>query len=122
MAASGIQNRTGALEAGILNSPRVTEDENVIRGRVTAKAPVKAKGGAMYYSNLGNILDMGFTDPAVSNEPLHQIVAAGGDTFWARGHVAFDVKPHSFFRRAVQISESPIMDLIRSRVSEACKG
>jgi hypothetical protein len=118
---SGIQRRTGVLEENILSSPRVTEDANVIRGRVTAKSLVKAKGGQPYYNNLGNMLDLGFHDPAVGKEPMHQITEPDGGTFWARGHVAFDVKPHPFFRRAVEVSESPIMELIRSRVSRAAE-
>lgn len=117
--ASGIHRRTGALEAHILSSPRVTEDASFIRGRVTAESEVKAKGGALYINNLGNILNMGFHDPAVGNEPMHQIAEPDGGTFWARGHVAFDVKPHPFFRKAVAASESPIMDLIREHVTEA---
>ena len=120
MAAAGIQNRTGALAANILSSPRVTEDSNVIRGRVTAMSEVKAKGGGMYLSNLGNILDIGAIEPAVES-PMHQIAEPDGGTFWARGHVAFDIKPHPFFRRAVEVSESPIMDIIRARVAEACE-
>jgi hypothetical protein len=118
LTAAGIQSRTGGLVEGILKSPRVTEDANVIRGRVTAFAPVKAKGGELYYNNLGNILNMGFRDPNVKS-PMHQFTAPDGETFWARGHAAFDVKPHPFFRRAVEVSESPIMDIIRSRVAEA---
>jgi len=118
MAAAGIQNRTGALAANVLKSPRVTEDARFITGRVGAMALVKAKGGSEYYNNLGNILDIGAIEPVVQS-PMHQITEPDGDTFWARGHVAFDVKPHPFFRRAFQVSESPIMDIIRARVAEA---
>ena len=119
MAAAGIQNRTRALAENVLNSPHLSENENSISGKVYAGARVKAKGGGMYSSNLGNILNMGFADPAVGNEPMHQITAPDGYTSWARGHVAFDVKPHPFFRKALAVSESPIMDLIRARVAEA---
>jgi hypothetical protein len=118
MGAAGIQNRTGALAENILKSPRVTEDADFIRGRVSAVSLVKARGGGLYYNNLGNILDMGFHDPQTKS-PLHQFTESDGETFWARGHVAFDVKPHPFFRRAVEVSESPIMDIIRARVAEA---
>jgi hypothetical protein len=118
MAVAGVQNKTGALETNIISSPRVTEDAQAIRGRVTGFALVKAKGGELYYNNLANILDKGFMDPA-EQSAIHQIVPPDGDTFWARGHVAFDVKPHPFFRRSLEISESPIMDIIRARVSEA---
>jgi hypothetical protein len=116
--AAGVQRRTGALEEGILRSPRITEDANLIRGRVKAMALVKARGGELYVNNLGNILNRGFHDPAVSS-PVHRFTEPGEGTFWARGHIAFDVKPHPFFRRAVAVSESPIMDVIRQRVSEA---
>jgi hypothetical protein len=117
---SGVQSRTGALESNILSSPRVAETEFMIMGRVTAMAPVKARGGQMYYTNLRNILNRGFHEPA-QKSPVHQIVEAGSDTFWARGHVAFDVRAHPFYRQAVEISESPIMDLIRERVAAAAE-
>lgn len=116
--AAGIQNRSGALEANILGSPRVTEDADFIRGKVKAMAPVKAKGGGIYYNNLGNILNLGFHDPEVK-APMHEFTEPDGETFWARGHVAFDVKPHPFFREAVASSEAPIMDIIRARLAEA---
>jgi hypothetical protein len=121
MAAAGVQNRSGALAENILKSPRVTEDANVIWGRVKAMALVKAKGGELYYNNLGNILNRGFYDPAVKC-PMHQFAEPDGESIWARGHAAFSVKPHAFFRRAVEVSESPIMDIIRSRVAEAVRG
>jgi hypothetical protein len=121
MAAAGVQNRTGELESNILRSPRVTETESEIRGRVFARALVKAKGGAAYWQNMGNIFDMGFRDPKVKSGP-HQIVGPTGDTFWARGHAAFDVRPHPFFKRSADVAEAPIMDLIRSRVVGAAEG
>lgn len=120
MATEGIQNRTGALETNILRSPRVTENASEIRGRVFAMALVKAKGGAEYWQNLGNILDMGFRDPKVASGP-HQIVSANGDSFWAQGHIAFSVRPHPFFQRSLATAEAPIMDLIRSRIAEAAE-
>ena len=121
MAGAGIQSRTGALESNILRSPRVTENESYIRGRVLAMALVKAKGGAEYWQNLGNILDLGFRDPKVKSAP-HQIVAFDGGTFWAQGHAAFSVRPHPFFKRSLSVAEAPIMELIRSRVAEAAPG
>jgi hypothetical protein len=121
MHSAGIEKRSGDLEERVLKSPRVTEDEAFIRGRVSAHSLVKARGGKEYINNLGNILNMGFREKAVKKVPMHEITAADGDTYWARGHRAFDVKPHPFFRRAVEVSEAPIMDLIRNRVADAVK-
>jgi hypothetical protein len=37
---------------------------------------------------------------------------------WVRGQLAFDVRPYPFFRRSVQVAESPMLELIRARVAE----
>lgn len=120
MEASGIQARTGLLEKNILESAGVSEDADVIRGRVSAFSRVKEKGGGTYVSNLGNILDLGFHDPAEKGKtaPMYQFAAANGESAWTHGHKAFSVQPHPFFRRAVEVSEAPIMDVIRSRLAE----
>jgi hypothetical protein len=117
MGAAGIQSRTNQLAENILASPQIAEDKYAIRGRVSAKGKMKLKGRT-FLGFLGTALDEGYHVPAVKC-PMYQIVAPDGDTFWARGHVAFDVKPHPFFRAASESYAPTLIDIISARVREA---
>lgn len=115
--AAGIQNRTGQLFTDILNSPKVRETPELIVGTVTAASEMTS-GGRKFKGYLGTALDEGFHVPAVTGK-LFQFTSADGDTLYARGHTAFDVKPHPFLRRSKEAFTAPILEIIAARVAEA---
>ena len=116
MGAAGIQRRTGSLAENILKSPKIFENRWSIMGRVTAKGKMKI-GGREFLGFLGTALDEGYRVPPVTCA-MHEIVAADGNTFWARSHVAFDVRPHPFLRPASAAYMPTLLDLIESRIHE----
>lgn len=117
MGAAGIQSRTNQLAENILASPQIAEDKYAIKGRVSAKGKMKLKGRT-FLGFLGTALDEGYRVPAVKCA-MYQITKPDGETFWARGHVAFDVKPHPFLRRASESYAPTLIDIISARIREA---
>ncbi len=115
--AAGIHARTGQLFTDMLNSAKVRETPELIIGRVTTKSEMTS-GGRKFPGYLGTALDEGFHVPPVKGK-LFQFTAASGETFYARGHAAFDVKPHPFLHRAREVFTAPIMEIIAARVAEA---
>lgn len=120
MGAAGIQNRTGELAADILVSPRVSESVTTIRGSVRAMRSMKLKGRE-FAGFIGTALDEGFHVTAVEGS-LFRFTEPGADTLYSRGHVAFDVAPHPFLKRAADSFAPSIIDLITARVNEAVDG
>jgi hypothetical protein len=104
-----IVSRTGELASAIAKSPKVTETATIIRGTVTADVGLK---------HLGIWLEEGTHVPAVDGK-LYEFTEADGDTFFARGHRAFDVKPHPFMNPALDEMKAPIMQIIADAVAEA---
>jgi hypothetical protein len=86
-----ITSHTGELAGAIAKSPKVTETASIIRGTVTADVGLK---------HLGIWLEEGTHVPAVEGK-LYEFTEPDGDTFFARGHRAFDVKPHPFMNPAL---------------------
>lgn len=122
--AAGIHNKTGDLFTDILNSPTVGETAELIIGKVRVQSEMTS-GGRKFRGYLGTALDEGFHVPAVSSDKTRgpfQFTSADGDTLYARGHVAFDVKPHPFLHQAKEAFTSPILELIEARVAEAYEG
>jgi hypothetical protein len=116
--AAGIRNKTGQLFTDMLNSAKVGENADVIWGRVNTKSEMTS-GGRKFTGYLGTALDQGFRVPASKKTKVFQFAAADGETIYARGHVAFDVKPHPFLHRAKEEFTTPIMEIIERRVAEA---
>lgn len=119
--AAGIHNRTGQLFTDILESPRVRETAELIIGTVNTKSEMTS-GGRKFKGYLGTALDEGFHVPAVSADKYrgpYEFSSADGESLYARGHVAFDVAPHPFLRRAKEAFTSPILETIEARVAEA---
>ena len=112
MGVAAIVNRTGALSEAILDSPKVTETPEVIRGTVTAAVGKK---------RLGIWLEEGTHVPAVEGN-LFQFTEPDASTLYARGHRAFDVKPHPFMNPALREFKGPIMAIIEAHVAEAYEG
>ena len=115
--AAGIQSRTGDLFADILSSPKVKETPELVVGTVSAQSNMTS-GGRKFKGYLGTALDEGFHVRAVEGS-LFQFTAASSDTFYSRGHTAFDVAPHPFLRQAKEAFTAPIMEIIAARVAEA---
>jgi hypothetical protein len=117
MGAAGIQNRTGELAENILKSPRVNESRTNISGRVKAQATWKL-GGRSFLGYLGTALDEGYSVPGVEGA-LYQFSEPGEGTLFARGHTAFDVRPHPFLRQAQEAWAPTFLELIATRVNDA---
>jgi hypothetical protein len=115
--AAGIRARTYQLFTDILNSPRVSETPELISGRVTAESEMTS-GGRKFKGYLGTAIDEGFHVAPVEGKLL-RFVPADGDTYYRRGHAAFDVKPHPFLRQSKEAFTAPIMEIIEARVAEA---
>lgn len=109
MATAGIANRSGELEAAILRSPGVVENDTAIRGRVSTQVGRK---------QVGIWLDAGIIEPAVTGH-TYQFAEPDGNTFYTRGHRAFDVKPRPFIRESLRAYESTIFSIIQAKVDEA---
>jgi len=114
MLAAGIQVRTGQLLENIGNSPQVRETAQFIKGRVSARREMKI-GGRDFVGYVGAAIDEGYKVPALDAK-LFQFTEPDASTLFARGHRAFDVKPHPFLLASQQAFEAPIMDIIRARV------
>ncbi len=126
--AAGIHSRSGQLFESILDSPRVKDAPEFVRGTVSAEKGAK---------HVGLWMEEGYSVPAVklsdsgqrrrfNRSPragfLHRafkFTASDGAVVWAAGHKAFTVAPHPFMNRAIQAFKAPIMDIIRERVAEA---
>jgi hypothetical protein len=117
MGAAGIQNRSGELAENIIKSPRVNESATNISGRVKAEATWKL-GGRSFLAYVGTALDEGYSVPPVEGS-LFQFTESGEGTLFTRGHVAFDVRPHPFLRRAQEAWTPTFLDLIESRINGA---
>jgi hypothetical protein len=120
MGAAGIENRTGELAENILKSPRIWENAGEIGGTVKAKATMKLKGRS-FEGYLGTALDEGFHVKAVDGN-LFRFTEPDADTLYARGHAAFDVKPHPFLQRASESFAPSIIDIIQAAVNAAIAG
>lgn len=114
-----IVSRSGALLGFILASPKVTETAAYIKGTVTSDDQNSVFGGKV--KHVGLWMEEGTHVPAVKGK-LYQFTNAGGDTFWARGHRAFDVKPHPFMNPSLQEYRPTILDIIAAKISEGANG
>jgi hypothetical protein len=115
--AAGIQPRTGQLFEDILASPKVRETAELIRGTVSAESDMTI-GGRKFRGYLGTALDEGYNVPSFDSK-VFQFTSADGNTFFTRGHVAFDVKPHPFLHRAKEAFTAPILEIIEAKIAEA---
>lgn len=119
--AAGIQSRTGQLFEDILNSPKVRENAELIFGRVSTESEMTI-AGRKFKGFLGTALDEGFHVRSEHAKAPYQFTGSDGGTFYARGHVAFDVKPHPFLRRTKEAFTAPILQIIAAKVAEAYDG
>jgi hypothetical protein len=104
-----IVSRSGRLLGAVLGSPKVKETDTVIRGTVSADV-----GG----KHLGLWLEDGTHVPAVAGK-IFSYTAPGGEQVFARGHKAFEVKPHPFMNPSLQEYKATILQMIAARVTEA---
>jgi hypothetical protein len=104
-----IITHTGGLLDAILNSPRVTETAELVRGTVSSDVNKK---------HIGLWLEEGTHVPAVLRT-LYEFTEPDGETFFTHGHQAFDVKPHPFMNPALEESQPMILETIRTRIEEA---
>lgn len=116
MIGAGIQSRTGQLLENIGNSARVKETAEFIYGSVSARREMKL-GGRTFLGFVGTAIDEGFHVRAVEGN-LYEFTEPDAGTLYARGHAAFDVKPHPFLAQSQQAYEAPIMDAIRAAIVE----
>lgn len=117
-AAAGVRARTGQLFSDILASPRIRETADAIRGTISTASEMTS-GGRKFKGYLGTAIDEGFHVRAVQARSPYEFTDADGETFFTRGHIAFDVKPHPFLRRTKEAFTQPIFDIIEARVAEA---
>lgn len=110
MSGNPIVSRSGDLLEGVLDSPKVTETPEVIRGTVSGRS---ADG-----KPVGLWLEEGTHVPAVKGD-LYQFTEPDEGTLYARGHRAFDVKPHPFMNPALADMREPIQNIIAARLEEA---
>ena len=107
-----IVSRTGKLLAHVLASPKVTESERYIKGRVDAEDGQK---------HLGLWLEEGTHVPAVAGK-LYQFTAADASSVFTHGHRAFQVAPHPFMNPAEEEYSGTLVDIIAAKVAEAANG
>lgn len=116
MIGAGIQSRTGQLLENIGNSARVKETAEFIYGSVSARREMKL-GGRTFLGFVGTAIDEGFHVREFEGN-LYEFTEPDAGTLYARGHAAFDVKPHPFLAQSQQAYETPIMDAIRAAIVE----
>jgi hypothetical protein len=104
-----IVSRSGELATAILESPKVTETPEVIRGTVTADVGRK---------HLGIWLEEGTHVPAVDGK-LYEFTEPDSGSFYTHGHVAFQVKAHPFMNPSLKEYQTTIMQIIADSVAEA---
>lgn len=107
-----IVSRTGELEAAVLASPKVRETALVIQGRVSADIGQK---------HFGIWFEEGTHVPAVPGH-LYGFTEPDGETFFTRGHRAFDVKPHPILNPSLREDKPAILQIIADRISAAIDG
>jgi hypothetical protein len=104
-----ITSRSGALLGAILDSPKVTETAETIRGTVSSDVGAK---------HVGLWLEEGTHVPEVQNS-LFEFTEPDAQTLYTRGHRAFDVKPHPFLNPTLREYETTITQIITDAVDAA---
>lgn len=103
-----IHSHTGELAGAILGSPKVTETPEVIRGTISSDVGKK---------HIGLWLEEGTHVRAVQGK-LFGFTAADGNTFFTRGHKAFDVKPRPFMNPTLHALSAQIFENIQRQAIE----
>lgn len=119
MAAAGIVSRTGKLARGF-ETATVAENRSVIVGRLFGRRDMTIKGRT-FEGFVGTALDEGYRVPEVADKVV-KITKPDGETFFRRGHMAFDVKPHPFLRQASESFAPTLLDIIAERINAAVEG
>ena len=104
--------RTGDVLAAILNSPKVSETSEVVRGTVSADV------GKQHF---GIWFDYGTSHQAVDGK-LYHFTDADGKSIFTHGHAAFQVAARPFMNPSLQEQKGQIMELISNRVAVALRG
>jgi hypothetical protein len=116
MTAAGIKNRTGDLAENIIKSPRVTENQQSIFGRVTAKAEMTL-AGRTFFGFLGTALDEGYHVPEFDGN-IYEFTEPDAGTLYRRGHIAFDIKPHPFLSQAADAWAPSFIEIVEATVNQ----
>lgn len=115
--AAGLHSRSGQTVEAIEYSPKVSENATTIRGTVAAETNVTL--GGRRSKHIGLWMEEGTHVPEVKGVLYGFTEPGGNETFFARGHRAFDMQPHPFLNPALAAYETTITEIIEHKVDEA---
>lgn len=107
-----IQSRTGALLQAILESPKVSENGDLIRGSISSDVGKK---------HVGLWLEFG-THVRATLGKLYGFMDDDGELAFTRGHKAFEVGPKSFLNPSLREDEENIADILAAKLAGALNG